>query len=82
MRIIQINDRTFMECESYETRNSWGHKARIIKNETVIVENKIRYFNRTWEAKQYDTIASVLIDKAGKKKLLTPAEIAEFRAKI
>lgn len=37
-------------CESWRTRNSWGHRVILYKNDTVKVGSiKIRYYNRTWE---------------------------------
>ena len=49
---------------SYETRNSWGHKAELIRNnDHTLNEYKIRYYNRTWEKYEYQSvIKSVLND--------------------
>lgn len=49
---------------SYETRNSWGHKATLIHNGTHELNRyKITYYNRTWETYQYQSvIQSVLSD--------------------
>lgn len=49
---------------SYETSNSWGHKAELIKNNDYTLNKyKIRYYNRTWECYQYQSvIKSVLND--------------------
>jgi hypothetical protein len=49
---------------SYETRNSWGHKAELINNNNYTLNTyKITYYNRTWECYQYQSvIKSVLSD--------------------
>lgn len=49
---------------SYETSNSWGHKAFLVTNNNYTLnEYKIRYYNRTWECYQYQSvIKSVLND--------------------
>ena len=49
---------------SYETSNSWGHKAELIhNNDYTLNKYKIRYYNRTWETYQYQSvIKSVLND--------------------
>lgn len=49
---------------SYDTRSSWGHKAELIKNNDYTLNTyKIRYYNRTWESYQYQSvIKSVLYD--------------------
>lgn len=49
---------------SYETSNSWGHKAELIKNNDYTLNKyKITYYNRTWECYQYQSvIKSVLYD--------------------
>lgn len=81
-------------CESWQTRNSWGHKVSLYRNESFFVGSaKIRYYNRTWEKYQYQsTIKSVIfnaiqeIKAAAKKafltlhnyKILTKKRAAEF----
>lgn len=49
---------------SYDTRSSWGHKAELIENNDYTLNTyKIRYYNRTWECYQYQSvIKSVLYD--------------------
>lgn len=66
-------------CESWRTRNSWGHEVTLYKNDTFEVGRaKIRYYNRTWECYQYQSaIKSVIynaiedIKAAAKKAFLT-----------
>ena len=81
-------------CESWSTRNSWGHEVTLYKNDYAkIGREKIRYYNRTWESYQYQSaIKSVIYDtiaqiKAAAKiafkelhnyKVLTKKRAAEF----
>ena len=66
-------------CESWRTRNSFGHKVTLYKNDTFEVGRvKIRYYNRTWECYLYQSaIKSVIynaieeIKAAAKKAFLT-----------
>lgn len=47
---------------SYETRNSWGHKATLILNDTrELNQYKITYYNRTWECYQYQSVIKSVI---------------------
>lgn len=47
---------------SYETSNSWGHKATLMHNGTRTLNNyKIRYYNRTWECYQYQSVIKAVI---------------------
>ena len=42
---------------SYETPSSWGHKAELIRNNDYTLNTyKIRYYNRTWECYQYQSV--------------------------
>ena len=51
-------------AQSYETSNSWGHKAYLVNDNNYTMNTyKIRYYNRTWECYQYQSvIKSVLND--------------------
>ena len=51
-------------CESWRTRNSWGHQVTLYKNDIFTVGRaKIRYYNRSWESYLYQSaIKSVIYD--------------------
>ena len=53
----EINGVKFtLVCESWSTRNSWGHEVTLYKNDFAkIGRAKIRYYNRTWECYQYQS---------------------------
>lgn len=41
--------------EYWETRYSWGHKTVLFRNNIELSNNKVRYYNRTWECFRYQT---------------------------
>ena len=56
-------------CWSYETRNSWGHWCEVLDdNYNTICKTYIRYYNRTWEAYRYQSVALKAVEKAFKLK--------------
>lgn len=66
-------------CESWRTRNSWGHEVTLYKNDTFKVGRaKIRYYNRTWESYLYQSaIKTVIYDTL--EKIKAAAKVA-FKA--
>lgn len=51
-------------CDYYETRNSWGHIGRVLyNNQDINITDRIRYYNRTWEQYQYQSLLKNLIIK-------------------
>lgn len=73
----EINGVKFtLVCESWQNKNSWGHKVSLYRNYSFLVGSaNIRYYNRTWECYQYQTaIKSVIYNvieeiKAAAKKV-------------
>ncbi len=81
-------------CETWNTRNSWGHEVTLYKNNSFEVSRtKIRYYNRSWERYIYQNailnVIFVAIEriKAAAKiafktlhnyKILTKKRAAEF----
>lgn len=52
-------------CEFWKTRNSWGHKVTLYKNDTLLIGTaKVRYYNRTWERYQYQSVIKSVIFNA------------------
>lgn len=48
-------------AESWETRYSWGHTAKLFKecpngDIRLVNKSKARYYNRTWESYQYQSV--------------------------
>lgn len=50
-------------AEGWETRSSWGHRAKLFMNGYEISGAKIRYYNRTWEAYTYQSTIRAAIYK-------------------
>lgn len=52
-------------CESWRTKNSWGHEVTLYKNDTFKVGwAKIRYYNRSWESYLYQSAIKSVIYNA------------------
>ncbi len=52
-------------CEFWKTRNCWGHKVALYKNDNVLIETaKVRYYNRTWESYKYQSVIKSVIFNA------------------
>ena len=50
--------------ESWETRNSWGHTAYLLRNGDEISRARVRYYNRTWESYRYQSAGLQAVDVA------------------
>lgn len=42
-------------CKTFDNRYNWGHKVQMIVNNRIVSENKIIYYNRTWETFNYQS---------------------------
>lgn len=77
---FKINDKLAIGAETYETRHSWGHKAHLYRVHTpkhddeLIESDKITYYNRTWEAYEFESILYHLVEKALKNRVITKDE--------
>lgn len=62
----EINGVNFtLVCESWQTRNSWGHKVSLYRNSSFLVGSaKIRYYNRTWESYLFQSAIKSVIYNA------------------
>lgn len=47
--------------EYFSTSRSWGHISTLYKNGVEVATNKVRYYNRTWEAYQYQSVMAGLV---------------------
>ncbi len=70
MTSIKINNNVFIECEVYSNSKTWGHIARCFYLGQEVAKNKICYYNRTWEAYQFDSVKSGLLAKIDKEKII------------
>lgn len=61
-KTFKLSDSVHIDCEAYETRYSWGHKAYLYVDDRQKAYKKITYYNRTWEAYTYQTILSCIVE--------------------
>ena len=48
--------------EYFSTSRSWGHISTLFRNGVEVAETKIRYYNRTWEAYEYQSAMYSVVD--------------------
>ena len=53
-RVINDNEYILVN-ESWSNSRAWGHRTILFRNGVELAENKVRYYNRTWECYQYQT---------------------------
>ena len=67
-------------CWYYETRTSWGHWCEVLdENYNTICKCRIRYYNRTWEAYTFQSVAVLAAEKAFKSKSETETREAALK---
>ncbi len=75
MTIQKINDKLSIGCEVWNRGNSaWGHRAKAFYNGEEVASRSVRYYNRTWEAYQFDTAKSLLMDVLDNEKVVPLAD--------
>lgn len=79
MTEFNIDDNISIDCWTYETRYSWGHKATLYISGYPVKEFKIVYYNRTWEAYQFQSMLYHIADRALKAKLITEEQAKAIR---
>ncbi len=55
-----------IECEYYDQRNGFGHKAELFVFGGLVDTARCQYDNRTWERFPYDSVAKKLIRETKK----------------
>lgn len=81
MIIKKITDNLSITGEVYSNSRAWGHEVRAIYHGNEIAKNRVRYYNRTWEAYQFQSAWGGLlakIDKEGRIPLVDRIELARF----
>ncbi len=85
---IKITKQLAVGAEYYETSRSWGHKAHLYLGRTengngnLILKEKVRYYNRTWESYKFETVLKNLYFEAKKKNLLSAYHLRLFKKMI
>lgn len=54
-KVINNNEYTFINS-SRGNRSGFVHETKLYKNDRLIGENKVQYYNRTWESYTYQTV--------------------------
>lgn len=67
---IKIGTHVEVNCEVWNTGGKWGHRAVCLYNGYQVAEAKIRYYNRTWEAYQFDSVKKGLLAKLDNQKVV------------
>jgi len=70
--IIQISENYQVVCERINTKYGFRHEAKLFVNGVFEKKAKCKYYNRTWESYEFDTVLLDLAEKTGIK------EIEEF----
>ena len=59
-RQLESRDFTFF-CESWSNSRAWGHRAVLMEGGRELQDQKCRYYNRTWESWQYQSICKAVV---------------------
>jgi hypothetical protein len=62
MRIFKLNDVYSVVCTSESTRSGFRHLATLTRGGYEIAKAKICYYNRTWEAYEFESVLLRIID--------------------
>ena len=79
MKIFRMNDEYSIVCETHNTSYGFKHTATLMQNGSKADDAKSCYYNRTWEAYQYQSVLLILLDKTN---VLTDKEKRRFRNKV
>ena len=80
-KTFKLSDSVSIDCETYETRYSWGHKAYLIINGSQEGYKKATYYNRTWESYTYQSVLFSLIESVNNK-LISKEDKAKYQSMI
>ena len=73
-----VSEWTFVN-ETWETSRAWGHRSVLMHNGVEYAENKVRYYNRTWEEYRYKSCMSGCVYKLLKERYNTLLEMYKFK---
>jgi len=62
MKLFEFSKEYKAVCESQSTRYGFRHVAILLKNGSEVFRSKACYYNRTWEAYEYQTVLRTLIE--------------------
>jgi hypothetical protein len=67
-KLFHVNDRITISCRSEGTRYGFRHLASLHVNGYVVANSKACYYNRTWDAYEFQSVILALAEKAGADK--------------
>lgn len=73
-----VSEWTFVN-EIWETSRAWGHRSVLMHNGVQYAENKVRYYNRTWEEYRYKSCMSDCVYKLLKERYNALLEMYKFK---
>lgn len=73
-----VSEWTFVN-ETWETSQAWGHRSVLMHNGVQYAENKVRYYNRTWEEYRYKCCMSGCVYKLLEERYNTLLEMYKFK---
>ena len=74
------NKSVSVTCESKSNRSGFYHLGKLYYQNRLVLKKKIQYYNRTWEAWEFQSLLENLLDKA--KKELPDKAIIDLKALI
>lgn len=74
MTIQKVNEDISIGCEVWSKGGRWGHEAKLFYKGNEVESVRARYYNRTWEAYQFDSVKSGLMNKLDESKSLSLSE--------
>ena len=63
MQTFKVSEDVQIECLSKNTKTGFLHRANLIKNGVKIDTCICRYYNRTWESYQFQSVLSKMLDR-------------------
>lgn len=76
-KTFKISETLTVECQTQNTNYGFRHLATLYYKDRELVEAKVCYYNRTWEAWNYQTVILEAINKAYKVRKLSDDEKSE-----
>lgn len=73
-----VSEWTFIN-ETWETSCAWGHRSVLMHNGVQYAENKVRYYNRTWEEYRYKSCMSGCVYKLLEERYNTLVDVYKFK---
>ena len=64
--IFKVSDNIIIECKSEADRTAFHHKVQVIVDGVKGKSYRVQYFNRTWEAWQFQSAIMGLAERIGK----------------